>query len=41
VPGALHGHPVAVQPRAEEDGVLDVFFCATPIAAIDLKEPLS
>jgi hypothetical protein len=26
---------------AEEDGVLDVFFCATPIAEIDLKEPLS
>ena len=41
LPSALYGHPVAVQPRPEQDGVLDVFFGATPIAEIDLKEPLS
>lgn len=37
---ALHGYPVALQPRPQDDGVLDVFFCATPIAKIDLKEPV-
>jgi hypothetical protein len=27
VPSALHGYPIALQPRPDEDGVLDVFFC--------------
>ena len=36
---ALHGYPVALQPRSKEDSVLDVFFCTTPIAKIDLNEP--
>jgi transposase InsO family protein len=34
---ALHGYAVALQPRPEDDSVLDVFFCSTPVARIDLK----
>ena len=38
---ALRGYAVALQPRLENDSVLDVFFCSTPVAKIDLKAPVS
>ena len=38
---ALHGYPVALQPRPDDDSVLDVFFCSTPVASIDLKVSVS
>jgi hypothetical protein len=40
MPGGLRP-PSRLQPRPEADGVLDVFFCRTKVAEIDLKEPLS
>jgi transposase InsO family protein len=34
----LRGQPVALRPRAEEDAVLDVYFCHQRLYSIDLKE---
>lgn len=40
LPKALHGYPVALQPRPEDESLIEVFFCTTPIAKIDLKSPV-
>lgn len=37
VPKAFCGQKVALRPRAEEDGIMDVFFCQHKIASISLK----
>jgi transposase InsO family protein len=35
---ALHGHPVALQPNLEHDGLLEVYFCHQRIATINLHD---
>lgn len=39
MPKALHHQPVAFRPRAQEDGVFDVYFCHQRFMRIDLREP--
>jgi transposase InsO family protein len=39
LPKALAGHPVAIEPRLQEDGVFDVRFCKTRIRSFDLNLP--
>lgn len=37
IPKAFYGQKVALRPRAEEDGILDVFFCQQKITSICLR----
>lgn len=37
IPKAFYGQKVALRPRAEEDGIIDVFFCQQKITTIDLR----
>ena len=34
---ALVGHPVALRPRSDQDGVLDVFFCHQKVDTVELQ----
>jgi transposase InsO family protein len=38
LPAPLRGYPVAFRPRADEDGVMDVYFCHHRIRTVNLKE---
>lgn len=38
VPKAFYGQPVALRPRAQEDGILDVFYCQQKIAVVHLSK---
>lgn len=35
---ALHGHPVALRPRTDEDSVIDLFFCHQHLQTFNLSE---
>jgi len=39
MPKALHHQPVAFRPRAQEDGMFDVYFCHQRFMRIDLRGP--
>jgi transposase InsO family protein len=35
---AFHGYPIALRPRADRDGVMDVWFCQHYVGDLDLRE---